>query len=230
MLHQTDHSGQQPDEQRHRKGDDDVAGGGEAVGEHARQVGEQDEHEQREDEGEVLPAFRPHVVSKHVRDKLVGHLSHRLSAARNEGAIARAQRQEQRNGRDGDEHPQRRVGEGDVDAADLEVDQTLDVELLKRAMCFRHRGPRSSLRTQPWPEPSAPGSSRMPATFRTLARGRPADPSIFPSGITGAVLPSRPVPLRGPGRAVALRFAFIDLVHRPFGEGIGIAYAGRRTK
>ena len=38
---------------RQREGDDDVAGEGEAVGDEAQQIAEQDEHEEREDEGEV---------------------------------------------------------------------------------------------------------------------------------------------------------------------------------
>ena len=74
---------------RQRKGDDDVAGHREAPRDHPEQVGEQDEHEQREDEREELPPAVPGIGVDHIGDKLVEHFGDRLPAARYQRRAAR---------------------------------------------------------------------------------------------------------------------------------------------
>ena len=64
------------------------------IGDHPDQVAEQDEHEEREDEREVLLALGADIVADHVGDELVGEFRHRLQARRHQRALARADHQE----------------------------------------------------------------------------------------------------------------------------------------
>ena len=120
--------------QRHAERDDDMAGGGEAVRDHPEQVREQDEHEQREDEREVGAPGAADVVAQHVGDEFVGELRHRLPSARHHRSAADAGGQENRRQRDADEHPQRGIGERDIQIADVDRDQIVDFELFERGV------------------------------------------------------------------------------------------------
>jgi hypothetical protein len=71
-----------------------VAGDGEEVGEHAEQVRDQNEHEQREDHREEAHALRARRVPQHRGHEFVGHFRDRLQTARHEAAIGRGQEQE----------------------------------------------------------------------------------------------------------------------------------------
>ena len=80
---------------REREGDDDVARDREEARDHAEQVRGQDEHEEREDEGEELHPLLAGRVAQGAGDEIVQHLGDRLGAARNDaraGASRRAGR------------------------------------------------------------------------------------------------------------------------------------------
>jgi hypothetical protein len=112
--------------------DDDVAGESEGVGDHPQHVAEQNEDEQGEDEGEILSSFAPDGISYQVADEFVHELSDTLHAPRYDGRTAHAQDQDARTQHQRDRHEQRRVGIGQVQAAGLDVNQRLDLELFER--------------------------------------------------------------------------------------------------
>ena len=99
-------------EQRQRRGDDQLAGDRERVRDEPDQVGEQDEHEQREHEREEFHPLGAGRAAHRVGDELVGHLRDRLQPARHHRAARGGADQQRRNRSDDDEHEQRRIGEG----------------------------------------------------------------------------------------------------------------------
>ena len=80
MTHDADDGDADEHHRGHREGDDDVAGEGEGVGDHPEEIAEQDEHEEREDEGEIAPALVADIVVDHLRDEFVEHLGDGLPA------------------------------------------------------------------------------------------------------------------------------------------------------
>ena len=120
------------DERREGEGDDDLAGDREGAGDEADQVREQHEHEEREDEGEETHARRSRRVVHGGGDEFIRHFGGRLQAGRNDVAAARRQNHQRGDGEENDQHEQRGVGEGRVDAADMQVEQAIDVELMDR--------------------------------------------------------------------------------------------------
>src|SRR5476649_1097282 len=90
VLDEADRGHSQEHDQRHREGDDDVAGRREGIGHQAQDVAEQDEDEQRQDEWEILLAGVADIVAHHAGDELVAHLGDRLQAARHQRLLAHA--------------------------------------------------------------------------------------------------------------------------------------------
>ena len=111
-----------------------MAGKGKAVGHHAEHVAEQDEHEESENEGEILAPFGADRVAQQIGAEFEAHLGDRLPATRHQRAFARADGHQRNHEQHGNHHHHRRIGEGNVVAADINRNQFLDFELLKRAM------------------------------------------------------------------------------------------------
>src|SRR5471032_2923427 len=88
MLDEADRGDAEEHEERHREGDDDVAGRREGVGHQAEHVAEQDEDEQRQDEREVLLARVADIVAHHAGDELIAELRHALQATRHQRLLA----------------------------------------------------------------------------------------------------------------------------------------------
>ena len=88
------------------------------------------EHEQREHEGEIFHPVGADIVAHHVGDELVGNLGDRLQPRRHQRAAVHGVNGEERDEGGGDHHEQRRVGEGRVEAEQLEGDEPLDLELM----------------------------------------------------------------------------------------------------
>ena len=82
------------DEDGHRKGNGDVAGEGEAIGQHAEQIAEQHEHKQSEDDREITAAFLTNRVFQQSSDEFIGEFDRDLPAARHNGAPAHAENEE----------------------------------------------------------------------------------------------------------------------------------------
>ena len=121
----------QEDRQRQRRGDDDVGGDGEGIGNEADDVHRQDEHEQREHEGEEAHAFGAGRTSYCIGDEFVGQFGRRLHAARHQTALGGAADQEYGDDHHGGDHVGRRIGEGDLGIADLgDRKQIDDLELM----------------------------------------------------------------------------------------------------
>ena len=111
------------------------------------------------------------IVAHHVGDELVGELGDRLQPRRHQRAAAHGVDGEERDQRGRDQHEQRRVGEGGVEAEQLERDQPLDLELMhgvRQAACgaMRRSSPHALRRLSQCPR--APSHRRLPATGRSL--------------------------------------------------------------
>jgi len=108
--------------------------GDQAQRQQAKHVGEQDEHEQREDVGNVLLAFLADVGGQQAINEAGHALDRHLPATGNDLALHPAKHEdEQRDG--GDRHPQRRIGEGNLVTRNLPVigaEKRLDRELVHR--------------------------------------------------------------------------------------------------
>ena len=139
MLDQADHRDAEENDDGQGEGDDDMAGDGEGIGQQAQEVAGDDEHKQRKDEGEILAPLGSHVFAQHVGDEFVAQLGDRLPAAGHHGAAPHAKGQQRRHQHQHDHHHQRRIGERDIQAGDIDFDQALDLELRERAVLFRHR-------------------------------------------------------------------------------------------
>ena len=109
-----------------------MAGRRERIRQHAEHVAAQDEQEERQDEGEVLLAGTAHIVVDHLGDELVADLGHGLQPARHQRPLAHAVDEEEQHDRDSDRHPERGIGVGDVEPAEMQRQQPLDLELLHR--------------------------------------------------------------------------------------------------
>ena len=70
------------------------------------------------------------IVAHHIGDELVGDLGDRLQPRRHQRAAAHGVDGEEGDDRGRDHHEQRRVGEGRVEAEQLERDEPLDLELV----------------------------------------------------------------------------------------------------
>src|SRR6185369_6471299 len=116
--------------QRQCQGDDDLAGDREAVRDHPQHVAKQDEDEQREDERKVFLAFAADVLAHQIGDEVVAQFAQRLQPAGDQGPAVGAQGHHQHDRRHGDNHPQRRIGERQVDLAEFDRDQVEDFELM----------------------------------------------------------------------------------------------------
>ena len=130
MLPEAEQRDAEKDEGGQREGDDDVARHGEGVGHHAEHVQRQHEHEQREHEREIFHPVGADIVAHHVGDELVGNLGDRLQPRRHQRAAVHGVNCEECDEGGGDQHEQRRVGEGRVEAEQLEGDEPLDLELV----------------------------------------------------------------------------------------------------
>ena len=117
---------------RQREGDDDVARGGEGVGEEADHIRAEDEHEEREDEGEEADRLVAGIVADHVVDELVEHLGGGLEATGNHRLAAHRQNREGGHDTGCHHHPEARIGEGGVIAPDLQRNDLVDHELVQR--------------------------------------------------------------------------------------------------
>src|SRR5260370_13771488 len=133
VANESDDGDTQEDDGGHDEGHDDVAGHREAEGHHPDQIAEQDEHEQREDEGEIAHPVAAHVVAHHLGHELVGELDHRLQSTGTKPMLAEAQGQQRGHQRDRDEHEDGGIGDRHIDAADVDLVESLYFELFERA-------------------------------------------------------------------------------------------------
>ncbi len=117
-------------EHGHSEGHGNMAGEGKGVGDQADQIGEQDEHEQRKDEREVLATLGADVVANHPGDEFITELGQGLPAAGDQRALAHAKAQENRDRGDRDDHEKAGIGQRRVDGAQLYRHQGLDLKLL----------------------------------------------------------------------------------------------------
>ena len=118
--------------QRHRRGDDDVAGDGEGIGEQPDQIADQDEHEQAEHHREEAHALLARRRAQHAGDELVGELRRRLQPAGNARAAARARRHHQAGDGDRDQHVKRGIGQREIVSGDPDRDEWRNRELFDR--------------------------------------------------------------------------------------------------
>ena len=162
------------------------------------QVAEQDEHEEREDEREVLLAAVADVVAHHVGDELVAELGDRLQAARHQRALAHAHTKIAVARMTATIIQRARIRERGVEAADLQMEQSLDLELLHRAMHLAYLVPNASSYAQPLqgrrrssslPLPWRRPSSRPESRARHCWRPR-RNPGRVPSPMTTAPNPT----------------------------------------
>ncbi|MCY1230385.1 hypothetical protein D9M72_427960 [compost metagenome] len=72
-----------------REGDRDMPRHREGIGEHADQVGGEDEHEKREDQREEAHALLAGIVAQRLCRKLIEDLGRRLRPVRHEAASSR---------------------------------------------------------------------------------------------------------------------------------------------
>ena len=74
----------------------------------------------------------PDIGLDHIGDELVAHLGERLPSAGNEGTPARAEDEQGGDQHHHDRHQQGRISVRDVDAADMDRDEAMDLELVER--------------------------------------------------------------------------------------------------
>jgi hypothetical protein len=137
VLDERDDRHQQEYKNRQRKGDDDLTGEGEGIGDQPDQIAEQHEHEDREDSAEKFAAPAD-IILNHAGDEFIRHLGDRLQPSGHQRGAARRGDQERRAGDHDDGHEQRRIRIGDVERAQMQRDQPLDRELLERSASARH--------------------------------------------------------------------------------------------
>ena len=114
-----------------RKGDNDLAGDGVAVGDQPQKIRKQDEHEEGENEWKELAPALSDIGLDHVGHKLIAHLSKRLPSAGNERVLARAEHDQGGDQYHRDRHQKGGVGIGDIDAADVQRNEPVDLELME---------------------------------------------------------------------------------------------------
>lgn len=125
------------DEARQCEGDDDLARDREEIREHPEKVSRQNEHEQREHEGEENHPFLTRTFTQHGRDKFVGHFRNGLHATRDQTTVRRCEVEEAGRRCDGSNHEKRRICERKIDATDVDRDNRLHQELMSRIVCHR---------------------------------------------------------------------------------------------
>jgi len=113
------------------EGDDDLAGDGCSCRGPSQEVGEQNKHEQSKDEREEFAPTMPDIGVDHIGDKLVADLGERLPPAGNERALACAENEECGDQHDDDRHQQGRIGVRNVEPADMDWNQPMDLELVE---------------------------------------------------------------------------------------------------
>src|SRR5882757_4395689 len=113
-------------QQRQRYGDDEMAGNRERVRNDPDQVGNADEHEQREHQREELHALRPGGASDGGRHEFVAQFSDRLNAAGNKLPPGGAADHQQRDHRYRKKHVGGRIGERYFLSADVTDGEELD--------------------------------------------------------------------------------------------------------
>ena len=59
-----------------RESDNQMAGDGKAIRQHAEHIAEQNEHKQREDEREIAHALSPDIFLNHIGDEFISYLAH----------------------------------------------------------------------------------------------------------------------------------------------------------
>jgi hypothetical protein len=129
-------------EQRHRRGDDDVAGDGEGYGTRPNRLANRMNMNSENTNGKYWrPRCRRCLFSR-PETKVVHPLAQRLPAAGHDRLLAGAEQHEDGDRGDRDNHPQRRIGEGSVEAADMDRGDWFDCELRERRMSFSHDLPR----------------------------------------------------------------------------------------
>lgn len=141
MCNETDDCDAEKDQDSHGKGDDDVAGNGEGIRDHAQHVAEQDEHKRSEDERKIAHAVRADIIAHHTGHELISHFRGRLPAPRHQGPTAHAERGKRGNESDGYHHPKTGIGERDINTEEIEFDISTNLELVHgidaNAACVR---------------------------------------------------------------------------------------------
>ena len=132
VLHEADDGCTNEDEHGKSEGHGDVACYGEGIGKHSEHVGAEDEEEEGVDEGEVGKGALSRVLLHHVENEFIGEFRKGLESPGDESASAHRGGQEDVGGKGDDDHPCRRVGERNIDAADLKGQERLDFELVHR--------------------------------------------------------------------------------------------------
>ena len=134
---------------------------------------------------EIFHAVGADIVAHHVGHELVGDLGDRLEPRRHQRAAAHGVEGEERDQRGRDHHEQGGVGEGGVEAEQLERDEPLDLELVHGV---RQAAP--ALRRMLHAAPSGRLSQRPTLLVVVIVCGQGPCPA-------GVPLPALP-PLRGP--------------------------------
>ena len=129
MFHEADNCRANEDEHGKRKGHSDVACHSEGVGQHPEHVSAEDEEEKGVDEGKVWKRSFSGILLHHAENEFIGKFCKRLESTGDEGASAHRGREEEIGGKRDDDHPCRRVGERDIDAANLDGHECLDFKL-----------------------------------------------------------------------------------------------------
>src|SRR5690606_447896 len=122
-----------PDHQHGKRGGEaDVAGDGGEIGEQAKEVGRQHEHEERENEGEAAHALRGGGIIQQRGGELVEQLRAGLPARWNQSAAGSGEIEIGPGQHDDHDHEQRRIGERQIILADIEREDLVDMELVDR--------------------------------------------------------------------------------------------------
>mmetsp|Transcript_1376 Transcript_1376/g.2764 ORF Transcript_1376/g.2764 Transcript_1376/m.2764 type:complete len:317 (+) Transcript_1376:1639-2589(+) len=134
VLHEAQDRHCQEHCQRQYGGHGDVRGGGETRRDQAQEVGKENVEKQREDVGEVGQRVLACHVLHHAADEAVGEFRHRLAARRDHVAAPGAPDHQCDDAKDGQRHPERRVGDGEH--ADFTVaEERRHDELVHRVDC-----------------------------------------------------------------------------------------------
>ncbi|MEN9392505.1 MAG: hypothetical protein RLZZ104_848 [Pseudomonadota bacterium] len=138
MTPETDDQNGTKAEQREYRSDCQMAGHGKGMragndtdGHHAHEVGEEDEHEQREYERDIFLALGTDARAHHVVDEASDTFDCHLPAARHKVTLHAASHENPDRG-EHDQHEQRGVGEGNVELAKLQLSDRLNLELVHR--------------------------------------------------------------------------------------------------
>lgn len=117
---------------RHSERNGNMAGEGETARNHTQQVSEKNEDKQSENEGEVRLSAAADIVADHIGHRAIEHLRHHLTARRDRPSAADTQCKKECGHPDRNPHKGCGIGEGNIDASDIDLNQPIDTELLKR--------------------------------------------------------------------------------------------------